>query len=261
MSFIKNATAAVAQAPTDDKPFRWSFSQWENYDGCPARWRFKSVLKLPTLPPGPAAARGLALHSRVEDYIMGQCDQEHMLMGNPAARYGDKPEAKVDRKFIPIIDAFKDHPNGDRGVEKKLGFDLDWIGGGYRTGTGGCTMVWDAYRVEKDEEGATVVHIGEWKSGKPKDTHKDQRHLYGLGALLNNLGAADKAIVTTHYLEGGYDSNRLTVTSADIPKMKAKWDSRIDMMRSDKICAPKPGFGCNWCDFAKKKGGPCQFGS
>jgi hypothetical protein len=49
-------------------PFRWSFSQWETYNGCPAKWKFKSVLKVPGGPPGPAAARGTEIHASVEEY-------------------------------------------------------------------------------------------------------------------------------------------------------------------------------------------------
>lgn len=239
----------------EQKPFRWSFSQWENYNGCPARWKYKSVLKLPGSPPGPAAARGLQMHDTVENYING----------NLAVVHKD-----VAPKYYEVFDAFKTHPNGMRHCEYKFSLTQDWqIAGPLTSGRAWCAMVLDAVRVGDDHTGPyssrtspLIAYVGEWKSGKPKDTHGDQRKLYALGTMLR-WHDVDEVQVTTYYLEDTGPPQRLKVANSESArdKLKQLWQQRVDLMQRDAICAPKPGMHCNWCDYAKKKGGPCVFGS
>lgn len=234
--------------------FRWSFSQWENYNGCPARWKFKSVLKLPSSPPGPAAARGLDMHDRCEAYIKGEIDAETLTHGDPNKRFGDKKPAIVDGKYVVVLDQFKDHPNGDRYTEHKLGFDAEWYLSGGISKTAACIGVLDAVRCEN-----RVLHIGEWKSGSPKDTHGDQRKLYALFGLRKWV-QVEEVHVTTYYLEDTAPPQRLSVKPSAEEKLKELWNGRVALMQKDQMCAPKPGQHCRWCDYAKGKGGPCQFG-
>ena len=234
--------------------FRWSFSQWENYNGCPARWNFKSVLKLPSAPPGPAAARGLSMHDRVENYILGNIEAEECLVGDPDKRFGTKKEAKIADKYLHVFDRFKDHPNGDRYTEHKLGFDSEWYLSGGISKTASCIMVMDAVRCEN-----RVLEVGEWKSGSPKDTHGDQRKIYALGGLRKWIHV-DEVHVTTYYLEDTAPPQKLVVKRSAEQKLKDLWDQRTGLMQRDKILAPKPSEACRWCDYAKSKGGPCQFG-
>lgn len=213
-----------------------SFSQWENYQQCPARWKFKSVMRLPTTPAGPAAQRGTDIHKTVEEYING---------GQPTILH---PAIGAD--YLEVFDKFRVWPNGDRWTERKLrlGRDFKW---GHEADEY-VIMVFDVVGF-KDK----VVEVGEWKSGKPKDTHKDQRSLYALGAL--QWWQAEKAVVTTYYLEDTEKPQRLTASATAVPKLIKIWDDRFTQMEKDKICAPRPGFYCRWCDFANSKGGPCQF--
>lgn len=244
-------------------PFRWSFSQWENYNECPARWKFKSVMKLPSSPPGPAAARGLDMHDRAERYITGQIDLDECIHGDIEKTFGDKKPAVIHPKYIPILDAYRDHPNGDRGCEKKVAFDVGWHLCPPRTKFTAVMAVIDAYRFggERGSEDSEnkILRIAEWKSGKPKDTHADQRHLYAMFGL--RVWLASRVEVTTYYLEDTAPAVRLVATEDKFEKMKEKWDKRVRLMQNDQLCAPRPGVYCNWCDYAKKKGGPCAFGS
>ncbi len=245
----------MSTSPAAQKDFRWSFSQWENYNGCPARWKYKSVMKLPGSPPGPAAARGLLIHGTIEDYICGRSQTLHK---------------DIHPKYVPVFDQFRDHPNGERHCEYKFGLTQDWLVAGPLLGQRTwCMLVLDAIRVGDDHKGphATrptplVAHVGEWKSGKPKDTHGDQRKIYALGALKRWVDV-EEVIVTTYYVEDTHPPQRLKVanTQSAHDKLQALWQGRVDMMQKDKICAPKPGMACNWCDYAKKKGGPCVFGA
>jgi hypothetical protein len=241
--------------------FRWSFSQFETYNSCPAKWKFQNVLKLPRSAPGPAAARGLDMHDRAEKYIKGEISLEECQYGDPTKSFGDKKPAKIHEKYIPILDAYRDHPTGDKGCEKKLAFTDGWYLTGSKDPKAACIAVLDAYRFIRPHTTVTgVLEIGEWKSGKPKDTHSDQRKLYAMFGYKAFL--ADEVRVTTFYLEDTAPPERLVLKSqSGFDKLAAMWDSRIQTMRGDQICAPKPSFGCNWCDFAKSKGGPCQFGN
>lgn len=258
--------------------FRASFSQWEAYDQCPQKWKYSSVLKLPRQPPGPAAARGLHMHDRVERYILGhiddvngvypEVDDEYRVKlglqpGDPLL-FGDKKPAPVHRKYIPILDAFRNHPNGDRHTEKKVAFDSEWYLCGTSSPHAAFVAILDAARVggdryDKNDEDNGVVRIGEWKSGKPKPTHADQRSIYSMVGWRLWLGQTVE--VTTYYLEDTSPPERLVMRSEEgYQRQRAKWDGRVKEMATNEICAPRPGFHCNWCDFAKRRGGPCPFG-
>jgi len=102
---------------------------------------------------------------------------------------------------------------------------------------------------------------GEHANAKLTNTQAARvRKLYALGALLK-WPFADSVEVTTYYLEDTGPPQRLTVSKSAEDKLKALWQGRVEQMQGDSFCAPKPGIACNWCDYAKKKGGPCAFGS
>lgn len=246
------------------KTFRWSFSQWETYNTCPFKWKCQSVLKLPRSPSGPAAARGSDLHDRVEGYIKSTNTELDLLTGGPGVRDGvEFARATVARKYIPIFDEFKTHPNGAVHTEYKMGFTHDWYLTSAIAREASCIMVLDAVRAGGHWSGQYkglddgVVRIGEWKSGKPKDTHADQRKMYAIGGL--KAWMADRVEVTTYYLEDTAPPQRFVATASAYPKLTALWSERRDLMIRDDMCAPRPGFYCRWCDFAASKGGPCKF--
>lgn len=229
------------QIPLEPVGFRFSFSQWESYNSCPQRWKFKSKMRLPGLPPGPAAARGLEIHDSIERYVLG---------GGASVLH-----PAVNHKYIPIFDELKNHENGDRWCEKKLGFDKDWHVSPPTAKTTQCIAILDAVRFTNDH----VAKVYEWKSGKPKDTHPDQRKLYAPAAFIH--WKAVSVEVTTFYVEDTAPPQKVTVSASGVEKLKTLWDSRIKQMQTDEFCAPRPAVHCNWCDYAKKRGGPCQFGA
>lgn len=218
------------------KPFRVSFSQWENYQQCPRRWKHKSIDRLPTAPAGEAASRGTLIHSTVEAYINGGKVE------------GLHPAISPD--YVEVFDEYRLHSNGDRWTERSIGLARDFLWAAPKGDTTFIMMVLDAVRFD-----GKVVHVGEWKSGKPKDTHGDQRKLYALGAL--QWWQAEEAYVTTYYLEDTEKPQRLKVPATAKPKLIKLWKDRFQQMEDDQVCAPRAGFYCRWCDFAKSKGGPC----
>ena len=234
--------------------FRWSFSQWETYSQCPAKWKYKNVDKLPGSPPGPAAARGLDMHDRCENFINGTIDEEMLLAGDPDKRFGDKKAAPIKEEYLPVLVQFRDHPNGDRYTEHRLGFDSEWYLSGGLSKTAWCVGVLDAARCHDK-----VLHIGEWKSGQPKDTHSEQRKLYALFGLRKWIHV-EEVRVTTYYMEGTAPPQRLVVKPTAEEKLRELWGQRAHQMQKDQICAPRPSMGCRWCDYSRDKGGPCKVG-
>jgi hypothetical protein len=192
------------------------------------------------------------MHDSVERYIQG----EPVSVLHP----------DIKTKYIPILDAFRNHPNGDRHTEKKLAFDADWSLCGPTSQYASCIAVLDAARYCKDVRNTLndpplgVLHIGEWKSGKPKDTHADQRKLYAMFG--KRAWLADRVEVTTYYLEDTAPPQRIVLESdSGYEKLRLLWEDRISTMQRDQICAPLPEFYCRFCDYAKAFGGPCQFGT
>ena len=236
--------------------FRWSFSQWETYNQCPAKWNYASVMRLPRQPPGPAASRGLDMHDRCERYIKGEIPLSTALYGT-GERFGSKGPAKISLKYASVLDQFKEHPNGDRHTELEISLDREWYlcGGSLTNKKAFVNGFMDAVRVLDG-----VAHVGEWKSGQPKPTHKNQRELYALFSLRKFLGI-EQVIVTTYYLEDTHPPQQLAVKATAEDKLKTIWMQRAEGMENDKICAPRPNDGCKWCDFRKSLGGPCEFGA
>lgn len=236
--------------------FRWSFSQWESYNTCPAKWKFSKTHPELRKPAGPAAARGTDMHDRVERYIKGEIDITELRFGNTAMRYGQKKPAIISEKFVPMLDTFRNHPNGERHTELKLGFDDDFTLCGGIGGRPWLIMVLDAV---KGQDG--IIEIGEWKSGSPKPTHADQRKIYALGGLRKFFGCTEVR-ATTYYLEDTAPPERLVVKPSAEEKLRALWKGRVEEMQNNSVCAPRPGDYCKWmCDWAKSKGGPCVFGA
>lgn len=215
---------------------RWSFSKWETYFTCPAKYRFRYLDKLPE-PQSKAAARGTDMHALAENYILGKHDDLSWLK---------------NKAIIPVLNDFRHHTNGDRHMEYKLSFDVEWDQCGHKADNVACVGVLDAVRVQDG-----VVHIAEWKSGKPKETHADQRKLYALFGLRRWLGV-EEVRATTYYFDDTSPAQRLVASAATAEdKLRALWNGRVETMQNDKIMAPKANDGCYWCAYSKKKGGPC----
>lgn len=234
--------------------FRWSFTSWATYNQCPAKYKFKYVQKCPTLPAGPAAARGTEIHENIADFITCKFDDPEKL--HPAIN---------KEQMLPTLNAFRHHPNGQRHVELPIYVNEKWEDVLRGSADRWATMIFDAVRAGGDwrcdpgeDPHEEVVSVAEWKSGKPKDEHKDQRSVYAVAALAR-FHYQHEVRVTTYYVEGTAPPARLVVKRSAEEKLQALWKGRIDTMRADTIRAPRPGYYCNWCDFSKAKGGPCQF--
>lgn len=232
---------------------QWSFTSWSTYNTCPAKYKFKYEQRLKGLPPGPAAQRGIDIHDSIDLYIRSEISAEKL---HPAIN---------QEVMLPIMDLYRNHPNGERFTELPVYIKDTWESTikAFRW----CTMVFDACRAggdwqlkgteEKDpHEG--IVSVAEWKSGSPKDDHKDQRMLYGPGALAW-FSYYETVQVTTYYVEGKFPPVRTVFKRSAEEKLQKLWNGRVETIDNDEIKAPRPGMYCRWCDYAKDRGGPCMF--
>lgn len=218
-----------------------SFSKWALYNRCPAWWHYEVTIGSKQ-PPGPAAARGLEIHNSIENYI----NKHSGPMPTGLLHEAVKPD------YADVFEEFRMHENGDVYAEKKVSITLD--GKRRVSEKDGFLGYLDAVRLCNDN----TLHIGEWKSGKPKDDHRYQRELYALFGLVT--WRPTQVTVTTHYVEATAPSAALTVKESAIDKLLARWQLRYEMVQEDTKWAPAPGFYCAWCPFSARNGGPCKFG-
>lgn len=215
---------------------RWSFSMWTTYNTCPSRFNYRYRQRLPD-PPSPAAQRGSAAHDTAERYVRGHS----MLLPTK------------DNYLLDVFNKFRQWPNGDRHTELKITLTDEWTLTSPQNDDAYVTGVLDVVGYHKG-----VVEIGEWKTGKPKDEHKEQRSLYALLGLRRWLPR--EVQVTTYYMDNTAPPARLTVKDTAEPKLIQIWDGRAKQMLTDDTCAPRPGFYCRWCPYSRDKGGPCKVG-
>jgi hypothetical protein len=189
---------------------------------------------------------------------------------NPALTHEIFPaDVKAIDKHLGVFNAFREHPNGERYTELMVCTNREWEWQAYPIREKvWLTMILDAVKVGgawgngfKGQDDVIpsqdVVDIAEWKTGKPKDEHAEQRNLYALGGLIR-WKQHDVVRVTTYYLDGKGEPQRLTVKRTALDKLKDKWEQRVDTMQSDQLLAPRPGYYCRWCHYSKEKGGPCK---
>jgi CRISPR/Cas system-associated exonuclease Cas4 (RecB family) len=196
---------------------------------------------------GPAAERGTQVHNRIETYIRGQRDT--------LPWDAERPEFKVpalgrNHPMQAVCDRFRNWPNGDRHVERKFGFDIDWTPFPHDRDDTAYVVVFDAAASYNGK-----VEIGEWKTGKPYPEHREQRLLYGLAGL--RLWYPKEVVVTTYYVDITSEPQRTRIPAAAEQELRDMWSSRRETIANDRILAPRPNDKCRYCHYRKSNGGPC----
>lgn len=219
----------------------WSYSRYGLYAQCPAKFKYKHLMKLPD-PSGPAAERGNTIHAEAECLIKAPRDKASLPLS--------LKNVAVELRHLRQNNAI---------AEQEWGFkqDWNWIG---RPGWFG-NDVWvrvkaDAVVVYDDDTGLGV----DWKTGRRYDEHGKQAELTGLLMLMRypNLVEAD---VRFWYVDEPPANNemQLVVKREEVPALQKDWEQRVKPMFADKKFPPKPNRFCGSCNFSKAKGGPCQF--
>lgn len=226
---------------------RLSYSQWQTYAQCPFKWKAKYQLGYRDTFTGPAAERGSKIHNWIENYIT------HRATKLPWDEQGGVEKVPALGKSHPlqgVVQRLRDWPNGDRYVEKKFGFDIDWDPYPVDGDMAAFVAIVDAVAAANG-----TVEIAEWKSGKPSADHADQRLLYALAGL--RVFLPKKVVVTTYYVDLTADPARIAVTPEAEKPLMDMWSGRRETILNDKLCAPRPNDKCKWCHVRKSNGGPC----
>lgn len=217
----------------------WSYTRWSTHDQCNLKGKFKFVDKLPD-PPGPAADRGIFYHSIAEMYI------NRKMSTFPVELQGLGFDEKFDqlREQEPL-------------TEHRIGLTRQWTETGFFGKDVWGRVVYDViYYTPADK----TVHIIDHKTGKMYPEHEEQLDLYNLTGLLL-FPDAEQSVAEDWYLDqGAHIGVPRTMSRKLVEPMKQFWQARIDVMENDRIYAARPGRHCNWCAYAKRKGGPCSFG-
>jgi CRISPR/Cas system-associated exonuclease Cas4 (RecB family) len=211
----------------------WSYSRLSSWEECPAKAKYKFLLKLPE-PASPYAARGTDLHSLAEDYIKGKIIDVPTQLSN----------------VQEYLDELK---HADTKTELQLAFTEAWEPTEWFAMNVYCRVIFDAVRV-LPEKTVVVDH----KTGKKRqDEHTDQLRLYALATFKQwpETPVVDAQVI---YIDQA-ERLRMTFTKDKIPELQAYWDERAGKMRADDMFSPRPNPNCKWCHYRKSNGGPCQF--
>lgn len=237
----------------------WSFSRWNDYTACPFFAKCKYLDKVVTD----------AMAQRQADMAEGKIEPGPMERGEDIAK---KTQAFLDGKvknlpveLMPLAPVYRDlKKRGNLSVEQSWGFTREWRP---------CSPTdWDAcwLRVKIDvarvEEGrnADTLHIKDNKTGKFRDEKNEeyqlQLELYGVAGLVK---MPTVATVTAQLLYSDlgivYPEQPTVFTTDDTERLKALWNKRVKPMFADTRFAPRPSKKCYYCEFSKKRGGPCKY--
>lgn len=275
---LKPPAAEVANKELDWKlPPRLSYSQLEDYETCPWKYRYKYVLKIPA-PPTPPMSFGISLHETLREFeqrrmrgekvsfpILQKIYRDHFS----ADGYRDRKEKEVYRKRGEkmIRDFYR------RWQHKLLPAFL--VEKDFEIKIGGRVLVGRIDRIGRDESGN--YELIDYKSGgtdfagfakgepsrggevadkEQADLEKrarknDQLLLYTLAAK-EALGI-DPGAVGLFYLDSG-DKVEVRLGEEEVSKRKIEIEARIKKMAAGNFRAT-PGPQCVYCVFNKI----CQF--
>lgn len=214
----------------------WSYSRYSDYERCPAFFKYKYILKLPTTA-GPAMARGREIHKMAEDYLKapkaGKVPPELKHFGT---------ELKQLHRLSPL-------------VECQWGFRTDWSPTGWFGTDVWARGIADVAVAYED----LTIDVVDWKTGKKYQTNEDQMELFGLLSLCKF--PEYESVRTLLWYTDLADDNEVERVYArkDVEGLKKKWAKAVVPMFADKKYPPRPNDKCKWCDFSKGKGGPCAF--
>lgn len=214
------------------KPKRWSYSSLSTYQQCPAKWKFSYIDEIPW-PSSPAMTRGTRMHKMAEDFVTGAVDAVHSEI----------------KKIGPLLQILK-----GQGAKAEAVWLLDhtW------KPTPLSSEAWVKAIVDVHHDKDNVLYVKDHKSGQMYDDHRNQLELYGIIGLCV-YPEAKRVETSAIYMDTGYEGAEGSIIRPMLPKLIEKWDKSARIMMTDEVYEASPGRACNWCPYAKGKGGPCLY--
>lgn len=209
------------------------FSKLEAYRGCPQKFYYQFVEKLPTRG-SPAMERGSKMHENIEMYLNG---------------WGDTLIPEVV-EWKPALDNLKAQAFK---AEQAWGLSKDWkpLPDWFHKDTW-LRAKSDAHYVLGDT--LTVI---DFKSGKYRVPSTEQVELYAVAGSCFYPNVKDVQ-AEYWYLDTG-DVYSKNYTREHIDSLKAKYERYFAPLFTDEVFKPTPSANCRWCDFSKTKGGKCEY--
>lgn len=272
----------------------WSPSRIDTYDECPSKVKYKDLMKL-----CPVCFRGrisggfdgkpVVCDSCTKD----QPEREPLERGNMLDAALTKAVAKKEKipkdyhfnlseAEQPLAAATR-HPKIEALVKKlqklkgvftqhRIAVDREWRKLHEDPAKGIFANAWGRLVLDVLILKPKEAEIIDWKSGNiDKKTHEIREktsyafsmRLYQIGTLATNpkltkVSARMAFLDAPPKLEKPFKEVPL-LTRAELPELQRRAEEKIEKMMNDTNLAPRPGFYCGWCDYSKRKGGPCPF--
>lgn len=243
----------------------WSFSRWGDYQQCPFKFKLKVLDRIPE-PPNPAVKRGMVLHKMAELYVKGERITRAKVVDENGKELCTAEEFKSYRKeWAKVLKTYKDQFDELREVgaaaEASWAFTQDW---GSETQWNDWANAWvrvkvDCYSYDPDTE---TVRVIDWKTGKRRDSHRDQLSLYAIAAF-TMFPQAKKVEAILVYFDDEGEPVKETFHRKALGTLKRSWAEKTRAMLTDREFKPTPNYLCKWCHYRKSNkangGGQCEY--
>ena len=226
---------------TKKKPKRitaWSASAIDTFETCPAKLQFQKTLPQAERPPDHPLELGLRIHKEGEAYLQGKTKKVPAFY-------------KYFAKDLGALKRLKAKPEVQLAFTKTWG-PTTWFADDVR-----CRMALDAV-VERKRD----VRVVDFKTGRMYAKDEEQMELYAVG-LFHRYPEITKVVAELWYLKLDQQVT-LTIPREEKTRLQWRWEERAQKLLDATEFPPKPGpagkWPCAWCDYSKKKGGPCKAG-
>lgn len=217
-----------------NKPFAWSWSQLENFEGCPWRWYNESWAKTVPYVQTDAAKWGDKVHKALEHRI------------GPGKIPLPSNMAHLEKFALPVIAA--EAGGAKLELEQKLGIDRSWEPTTYFGQGVWCRSIGD-WLAEKGRKGI----LGDWKTGKPK-TASGQLDLSSAVIMAHKPYLVE--VTTTFIWIGEHKAppTTKTITREELPAIRASFLPRVKAMTDavdNNRFIKKPSGLCGYCSVGR----------
>lgn len=220
------------------KPFSWSYTSLTTFEQCPQKYKFK-LDKVPGAPPGAALERGIKIHKAAEDYLNGT-------------------KSKLSADLISLATEFKKLKALKPIVEGNLAFDRKWRMTEYFGNNAWLRVKMDVRLYMEETDCLRIIDV---KSGRPSP-YPDQERIYIAS------GFAAEPAVTNASIEFWYTDHGVILPQKPIlirrviaaQNLQREFTMRANRIEKATVFPARVNSKCSWCDWSKKKGGPCKKG-
>ncbi len=222
----------------------WSFSRWELYELCPAKFKFRHIEKLPE-PDSPAMARGNEIHALAAARLTSE---------TPAPLTSELAQFAATFGALGAIRERAERDGTRMYVEEKWAFTEDMTPVDWFDSSVWLRTILDVGLIYADH----TADIIDWKTGKPRPENVAQMEVFGMSVMAMFPGLTN---VTARlcYLDYGQEVKK-EYSASEYSALVERWRRHVEPMFRDKTFAPRPNPKCMWCAYSRSNNGPCRFG-